>query len=99
MRIGQRVDLVSMSSDPDVFIFDSRYRLIDYAAGRLGRVKDITAHAVLVEPGTQAIVAMCGPSSVKPTWSNTIYDAVGIKITSGRFRSRWGWVSSEDLRV
>lgn len=97
MRVGQRVLLASMSSDPDVFIFDSRSRLIDYAAGRFDEVKAVMAHTLLAEPGTRAVVAMCAHNVVKPMYSGNNYDAVGIKVISGPYRNRWGWVSSEDV--
>jgi hypothetical protein len=31
---GARVALISQAEDPDVFIWDSRARLVNYAAGR-----------------------------------------------------------------
>jgi len=99
VRIGQRIALAAMSADPDVFIFDSRARLIDYAAGRFDEVKAVMAHTLLALPGTRAIVASCAPSAVKPKYSGNYFDAVGIKVTTGPYRGRWGWVSSEDLRV
>ena len=97
--VGQRVLLESIDSDPDVFVWDSRFRLIEYAAGNYDKANQVMAHTILAKPGTHAIVAMCGAASVKPAYGPETYDAIGVKITSGPFRNRWGWVSSEDVRV
>ncbi|MGH7330099.1 MAG: hypothetical protein ACREJX_17270, partial [Polyangiaceae bacterium] len=59
VEIGQRVRLAANSSDPNVFVWDSRDDLIAYAAGRYGSVDTVVRHAALVPPGTRAIVAMC----------------------------------------
>ena len=99
VRAGQRVLLASLSSDPDVFVFDSRPRLIDYEAGHFDSVQSVIRHTMLVKPGTHAIVASCEHGVVKPSYSPESFDAVGIKLTSGPYRNRWGWVSSEDVRL
>ena len=88
-----------MSADPDVFIFDSRVRLIDYSAGRFDEVKAVMAHTLLASPGTRAIVSSCVRNVVKPKYSGDYFDAVGIKVITGPYRGRWGWVSSEDVRI
>jgi len=97
--VGQRVLLESIDSDPDVFVWDSRFRLIEYAAGNYDKANQVMAHTILAKPGTHAIVAMCAATAVRPAYSPELYDAIGVKITSGPFRNRWGWVSSEDVRV
>ncbi len=99
VSVGQRVLLESIDSDPDVFVWDSRFRLIEYAAGNYDKANQVIAHTILAKPGTQAITVACAPSAVKPAYSSDVYDAVGVKITSGPFRNRWGWVSSGDVRV
>jgi hypothetical protein len=96
---GQRVLLESIDSDPDVFVWDSRVRLVEYAAGTFDKANQVMAHTILAKPGTQAVVSACVVRVVKPTYSSDAYDAVGVKITSGPFRNRWGWVSSEDVRI
>jgi len=88
-----------MSTDPDVFIFDSRLRLVDYEAGRFDNVQSVINHTVLARPGTHAIVAMCERSVVKTNYNPESFDALGIKITSGQYKGRWGWVSSEDVHL
>ena len=97
--VGQRVLLESIDSDPDVFVWDSRFRLIEYAAGTFDKANQVMAHTVLAPPGTHAIVTICVPATVKPAYSPDVYDAIGIKITAGPYRNRWGWVSSEDIRI
>jgi hypothetical protein len=97
--VGQRVLLESIDSDPDVFVWDNRFRLIEYAAGNFDKANQVMAHTVLTPPGTHAIVTMCAPATVKPAYDSITYDAIGIKITSGPNRNHWGWVSSEDVRI
>ena len=89
----------SIDSDPDVFVWDSRFRLIEYAAGNYDHANQVMAHTILTKAGTHAIVAMCAARAVKPAYSPDVYDAIGVKITAGPFRNHWGWVSSEDVRV
>jgi hypothetical protein len=96
---GQRVLLESIDSDPDVFVWDSRVRLVEYAAGSFDKATQVMAHTILAKPGTTAIVSSCVAGAVRPAYSSVVYDAVGVKITSGPFRNRWGWVSSEDVRI
>jgi hypothetical protein len=96
---GQRVLLESIDSDPDVFVWDSRVRLVEYAAGNFDKANQVMAHTMLAKPGTHAIVSACAARVVRPAYSSDVYDAVGVKITSGPFRNRWGWVSSGDLRI
>jgi hypothetical protein len=97
--VGQRVILAATSSDPNVFVWDSREHLVSYAAGRYGRIDAVVRHATLVPPGTRAIVAMCHGGVVRRRYVAQPYDAVGIKVTTGPFRNRWGWVISEDVHV
>jgi hypothetical protein len=94
---GGRVVLESDAVDPDVFIWDSRDRLIDYAAGAWGNTRAIFAHTVLAEPGTQATVVSCFPSVAHPKFSTGDEDAIGVKIMSGPHRGRYGWVLSSDI--
>lgn len=96
---GGRVVLESDAVDPDVFIWDSRDRLIDYAAGAWGNTRAIFAHTVLAEPGTQATVVSCFPSVAHPKFSTGDEDAIGVKIMSGPHRGRYGWVLSSDIHL
>ena len=96
---GGRVVLESDAVDPDVFIWDSRDRLIDYAAGAWGNTRAIFAHTVLAEPGTQATVVSCFPSVAHPKFSTGDEDAIGVKIMSGPHRGRYGWGLSSDIHL
>jgi hypothetical protein len=96
---GGHVVLESDAVDPDVFLWDSRERLIDYAAGQWGDTRAIFAHTVLAEPGTQAMVVACFPSVAHPKFSTGDEDAIGVKIMSGPHRGRYGWVLSSDIHL
>jgi len=96
---GGHVVLESDAVDPDVFLWDSRDRLIDYAAGQWGNTRAIFAHTLLAEPGTQAMVVACYPSVAHPKFSTGDEDAIGVKIMSGPHRGRYGWVLSSDIHL
>jgi hypothetical protein len=94
---GGRVMLESDAVDPDVFLWDSRTRLVDYAAGQWGNTRAIFAHTVLAEPGTRATVVACVPSAAHPKYSAGDEDAIGVKIMNGPYKGRYGWVLSSDI--
>jgi len=96
---GGRVILASEAVDPDVFLWDSRQRLIDYSAGQWGSTRAIIAHTLLAEPGTQAVVVSCAPAAAHPKYATADEDAVGVRIMSGPHRGRYGWVISSDVRL
>lgn len=95
---GGRVVLESDAVDPDVFLWDSRTRLVDYSAGQWGNTRAIFAHTVLAQPGTQAAVVSCVPGVARPAFSTGQADAIGVKIVNGPYRGRYGWVLSSDIR-
>ena len=97
--LGVRVVLESDEVDPDVFLWDSRSRLIDYAEGNWGDTRAIFAHTVLAEPGTLALVVACFPGVAHPRFSNGDEDAIGVKIVNGHYRGRYGWVLSSDTHA
>ncbi len=96
---GHRVTLVSNNYDPDVFVWDTRLRLIDYAAGGWRIARALLPHALLVRAGTAAIVTACSENVVHPKYQFAPTDAVQIKIANGRNRGRYGWILVGDLRV
>ena len=96
VNVGWRVVLASDAVDPDVFVWDSRGRLIDYAAGQWGNTQTIFAHTMLAQPGTQALVVTCAPGQAHPKYSSTDEDLVGVKVLTGQFRGRYGWVLASD---
>jgi hypothetical protein len=94
---GDRIMLASLDLDPDVFVWDSPQRLIAYAAGDYNTMT-VLRHTVLVKPGTTAIATDCKDGVARPKFSAKNVDIVGIKITSGAIRGRYGWVLAEDVR-
>lgn len=96
-RKGAPVTLASDSSDPDVIVWDSRERLVSYVEGRWTSSRDIMAHTVMTGPGTRAQVTDCVQGVAHVKIADVERDAVGIKIMSGPFRGRFGWVVSSDV--
>jgi hypothetical protein len=93
---GTSVMLRSSDFDPDVLVWDSRQRAIDYVSGNIKSTAEVLTHTVLSKPGTKALVVACDPGSSKPRYSTVAEDTVGIKITTGPHKGRYGWVSSGD---
>ena len=85
-----------MSPDPDVFVWDSRLLLVNYAAGIFDDAKSVMAHTTLAKPGTRAVVVSCITGVVKPKYVLVAYDAIGIRVTTGPYKGKWGWVASDD---
>lgn len=80
-------------------MWDSRARLVAYAAGRYRVLNDVVRHTALVKPGTHAIVVACFAGAVRLRYVNEPLDAVGLKITVGPLRNHWGWVNSDDVHT
>ena len=96
---GQHVALVSNSYDPDVLVWDSQQRLLDYAAGDWSVAQVLLPHALLARAGTKALVINCRVNIVHPKFQLAPADAVGVKFTNGPYVGRYGWVMASDLRV
>lgn len=94
---GMRVMLFGGVDDPDVLVWDSRDRVVDYAAGSTDARQFLLPHALLNRPGTRAIVQSCVSGIVHSKFRTDTEDAVGILIVSGKYRGRYGWVSSSDI--
>jgi hypothetical protein len=96
---GDRVVLAADASDPDVFVWDEESRLIDYALGQWGDTRSLMIHTLLAHPGTQASVISCVQGVVRSKFSSTTVekDAVRVRLTSGPYRGRFGWVTSSDI--
>ncbi|HEY7981531.1 MAG TPA: hypothetical protein VID19_08585 [Candidatus Eremiobacteraceae bacterium] len=90
--------LASQAMDPDVFVWDSMTRLTDYTAGKYA-TDDVLRHTLLVPAGTEAVVVSCRDRAAHPRFTSGDADAVGVKLSTGRYRGRYGWVISIDLRV
>ena len=98
VAVGEPIMLRSSDFDPDVLVWDSRQRAIDYAGGNVHNATDVLNHTLLSRPGTRAIVLACLASTVRPRYTTDSLDTVGVKITTGPQRGRYGWVSSDDIR-
>lgn len=95
---GMQVTLFGGVDDPDVLVWDSHDRLVSYGAGSTDARQFLLPHALLNRPGTRAVVESCLAGIVHSKFSMDADDAVGVQILSGRYRGRYGWVSSSDIR-
>jgi len=98
VNVNAHVALLGTTDDPDVFVWDSRFRLRDYEGGTFDRMQALLPHAVLARPGTRATVESCVPNFVQPKYQEKPEDAVGIVITSGPLRGQRGWVLGSAVR-
>ena len=96
---NDRVVLYGTTDDPDVFVWDSRFRLRDYEGGTFDQMKALLPHATLVRPGTRAVVESCVSDFVQSKYVPQPDDAVGIVITAGPLRGQRGWVSGTAIRL
>lgn len=96
---GDRVALYSTSDDPSVLIWDSRARLRAYNAASFDEAQAMLPHAILVSPGTRAIVVSCVAGYVQSPISAQADDAVGVVVTSGPQRGVTRWVLGSDVRL
>lgn len=92
-----RVVLAADTSDPDVFVWDDRFRLTEYALGRWGDTRSVMVHTVLAHPGTRAVVLACLPGALHPKYSVVREDAVRVTMLTGPYRGRSGWVAARDV--
>ena len=97
---GTHVVLVSQELDPDVFLWDGSDRLTSYAMGDYD-VETVLKHTVLVRAYSRAVTVGCRNDPIHPTFTGSSGVAVflvGVRVTSGTARGRYGWVLSSDLR-
>ena len=94
---GHPVMLKSGELDPDVFIWDARQRVVDYAGGYWRDTHDVLAHTLLAKPGTRAVIVQCAARIVRTKYSTDLRDAVGIRLVDGPNKGRYGWVTSDDI--
>lgn len=95
--VGHVVLLRSGDLDPDVFVWDSRQRIVAYAAGDWHGTQEVLAHTVLAKPGTRALIVKCMPAEIERKFVSEREDAVAVRLLSGPSRGRYGWVTSEDI--
>ena len=94
---GHPVVLRANALDPDVFVWDSRERVLDYASGYWRDTEDVVAHSLLAKPGTRATVVRCYAGAVSSRYANAREDLLAVRIVSGPNRGRYGWITSEDV--
>lgn len=99
LRAGTPVTLASNPNDPDVIVWDSRERLVAYAAGRWNSAHDVMAHTKIAGPGTRARVIACFAGAAHLKLADIDRDAIGVRIMSGPLRGRYGWVVSSDVHM
>jgi hypothetical protein len=92
-----RIILSADTADPDVFVWDDQMRLVEYSLGQWSDTRSIMVHTVLAHPGTQAVVLTCLRGAVHARYAAVDEDAVRLRLTSGPYRGRFGWVSSRDV--
>ncbi len=95
---GEKVALLGGMEDPDVFVWDSRFRLAAFQTGTYDEAKALLPHAWVVPPATRAVVIACVPGFVHPRYRGITDDAYGIIMLNGPYSGRSGWVMGEDLR-
>ena len=94
---GDEVLLASQALDPDVFVWDSAQRLINYIEGDYN-VETVLRHTLLVRPGTKAVTVSCRDAAAHPKYTKSDLGIVGVRLTSGPGRGHYGWVAAEDIR-
>lgn len=95
---GQIVALFGGADDPDVLVWDSRARLLQYEAGSADTRRFLLPHAILTRPGVRVKVQSCVSNVVHPKFRIYTEDAVAVQFGSGPYRGRYGWVSSSDVQ-
>lgn len=94
---GSAVMLRASDFDPNVFVWDTRDRLVAYE-GQLRWIPtgEVLRHAVLAWAGTRAVVVGCVANVVHPVVEHGVFDAILVRLTSGISDGRLGWVTGSD---
>lgn len=95
---GDKIVLYGTTDDPDVFIWDSRFRLRDYAGGSFDEMNALLPHAVLARPGTRGVVESCVSNFVQSKYFTNPDDAIGVRILGGPLNGQRGWVLGTSAR-
>jgi hypothetical protein len=96
---GTAVALKSSDIDPDVLVWDTKAHVMTYSSGVWSTTSEVMSHTLLSKPGTRAKIVSCDKQSVRSKYVNSVLDAVGIQLTDGPNRGRYGWVTSEDVHL
>ena len=94
--VGHAVYLKSGEIDPDVFVWDAKQRVVDYATGHWRDSHDVIAHTLLAKPGTRAVVVQCATGLLRKDGADP-RDVIGIRMVNGPNKGRYGWVNSDDI--
>lgn len=97
--LGERVALLGEGDDPDVFLWDSRFRLAAYQTGSWDVDRALLPHARLIAAGTRAVVIACVSNFVHPKYRSGTDDAVGVRISHGKLKGTTGWALGSDVRA
>lgn len=98
VRKSQQIVLFGVD-DPEVFLWDSRFRLREYHLASFDEMQSLLPHAVLLAPGTRAVVLDCYRDYVQPKYSLVPNDAIDVRVLSGPQHGRMGWVVGGDVQV
>ncbi len=96
---GAHVVLYSTTDDPSVLIWDSRERLREYHAASFDEAQAMLPHALLVSPGTRAVVVACVVGYVESPVFHSPDDAIGVVISTGPQHGLTRWVLGSDVRL
>ena len=99
LRLGDRVVLYGSGDDPDVLVWDSRFRLRAYHAASFDEAQQLLTHAVLVSAGTRAQVVACIAGFIPAHSFENPEDAIGIMILNGPDKGIGKWVMGSDTRA
>jgi hypothetical protein len=99
IRNGSHVVLYGSGVSPDVFVWDSRFRMDEYEGGTFDQAQALLPHALLAPAGTRATVQSCVARFIQSKYSASRDDAVGLVIDGGPLHGRRGWVLGSDLRI
>jgi hypothetical protein len=97
--VGGQIVLKSSDLDPDVFVWDSKTRVADYAAGNWRDTRSVLTHTLLAKPGTYAQVIACQKDLIRSRYADETLDAVQVRLVSGPYHGRYGWVTSDDVHT
>jgi hypothetical protein len=95
--LGRHVILASDAIDPHVFVWDRRSLMVSYAAGFWLPTRLIFDHTLLEKPGTRGYIVSCRPHELHVRYTPASRDAVGVRLSSGPDRGRYGWANEEDV--
>ena len=87
--------LDAQSMDPDVFVWDSAQRLVNYTNGAY-LVDTVLKHTTLAPAGTPAVFLGCRRSPAGAP--SAIKDMLKVRIFIQTRPPQTGWVSAEDAR-